>query len=297
MKRPRLNLQQILSWADAHYARTGRWPALNLGEMPEAPGEKWSAINSAMTHGLRGLRGSSSLARQLAKHRGVKDRRRRPRLTIKQILTWADAHHQRTGTWPMIRSGTVHGVRGETWCNVESALYVGLRGLPGGSSLAKCLAKRRGVRNQNDAPAHSIALILAWADDHHRRTGRWPRVLSGTVQAAPGETWIAVDTALTNGSRGLPGGSSVAKLLQRCRGVRNTKDLPGLPIKQIIAWADAHFERTGKWPTQKSGSVYGSRHETWRSLDQALRKGTRGLPSGSSLSKALDKYRRHVGLQ
>ena len=31
--------------------------------------------------------------------------------------------------------------------------------------------------------------ILAWADGHHRRAGRWPRATDGPIADAPGETW------------------------------------------------------------------------------------------------------------
>ena len=59
--------------------------------------------------------------------------------------------------------------------------------------------------------------ILAWADAHHGRTGRWPNTRSGSVAGAPGQTWNAVNTALYAGYRGLPGGDSLAKLLGRHR--------------------------------------------------------------------------------
>ncbi len=55
--------------------------------------------------------------------------------------------------------------------------------------------------------------ILSWTDAHHARTGRWPNYDSGPIMDAPGETWAAVQMALTLGRRGLPGGSSQARLL------------------------------------------------------------------------------------
>jgi lambda repressor-like predicted transcriptional regulator len=59
-----------------------------------------------------------------------------------------------------------------------------------------------------------------------------------------------------------------------------------LTIEQIIAWAEDHHQRTGKWPTQKSGPVLTAPGETWAAINQALRSGLRGLPR-SSLSKVL----------
>jgi hypothetical protein len=58
---------------------------------------------------------------------------------------------------------------------------------------------------------------LAWADAHHARTGRWPHRYSGLVLEAPGESWDRINGALREGHRGLPGGDSLAKLLDRHR--------------------------------------------------------------------------------
>jgi hypothetical protein len=81
-----------------------------------------------------------------AVQRRKQPRRRRPLLTVKQILEWADAYHQRTGRWPKQTSRPVYGAIGETWTAIYLALRNGNRGLPGGSSLAQLLAEHRGVR-------------------------------------------------------------------------------------------------------------------------------------------------------
>jgi hypothetical protein len=49
---------------------------------------------------------------------------------------------------------------------------------------------------------------------HRKRTGRWPTALSGPVVEAPGETWRGVEMALVQGQRGLPKGSSLARVLK-----------------------------------------------------------------------------------
>ena len=61
------------------------------------------------------------------------------RLTIKEILTWADAHCERTGKWPRRISGHARGPRGKTWLDIDDALIKGGRGLPAGWSLAGLL--------------------------------------------------------------------------------------------------------------------------------------------------------------
>jgi hypothetical protein len=164
-----LTIEQILAWADAHHAAHGAWPAVGPGTVLEfvggKRGESSRAINYAFVFGLRGLPGDSSLAELLAAHRGVplpdmgpkalaeKTRAcgqekfpvKRPRLrlkrsaahqfrlTIEQILAWADAHHAATGKWPSADSGRVHVAPVElTWSGVNESLYYGRRGFPGG---------------------------------------------------------------------------------------------------------------------------------------------------------------------
>jgi hypothetical protein len=66
---------------------------------------------------------------------------RKPPLTEAQILSWADAHRARTGRWPSWKGGRVHGAPGETWRNLNQALRLGLRGLPGGDTLLRLLRR------------------------------------------------------------------------------------------------------------------------------------------------------------
>jgi hypothetical protein len=219
-------------------------------------------VSQALRLGLRGLAGGDTLPRLLARERGKRHLHGQPRLTEDQIVAWAQAHHSRTGRWPNASSGPVEGAPGETWPAVREALKQGLRGLPRGS-LARLLARRLGARNRGDLPRLSERLILRWADAHRRAHGRWPSANSGPVDTAPGETWRAVESALRQGCRGLPGGSSLACLLAERRQVPNPKRLPRLTEARILAWADAHRRRTGEWPTVRSGPVAGEPGETW----------------------------------
>ena len=135
--------------------------------------------------------------------RGVRDRTNLKLLTISQILTWADAHKSKTGDWPDQSSGKVEDTE-ETWRGVHQALYGGLRGLRGDSSLAKLLSEHRGVRNIKDLPPLTIEQILAWADGHKNASGQWPNQYSGPV-GETGEIWTGIHGALNKGYRGFPG--------------------------------------------------------------------------------------------
>src|SRR5438045_3355950 len=111
----------------------------------------------------------------------------------------------------------------------------------------------------------TIPQILRWLDAYRARTGRWPdgkskERIEGTEST---ETWQNVNQALSCGLRGLPHGLSLAKLLSRYRDVRNRKALRPYTIHQILLWADRHQERTGAWPTARSGAVVDAPGETW----------------------------------
>ena len=211
---PPLTIEQILAWADAHHEHTGRWPDSSCRTVSIAPGLTWGAINGALQRGHRGFPGGSSLVKLLSERRGY---RRRPSLSIPQILTWADAFHERTGKWPTERSGPVDDVVGENWVSIDLALHCGHRGLPGGSSLARLLIEHRGKRPFHIRTPLSVTQILKWAQEHHERTGKWPRSNSGPVHGVDRETWRTIDCCLHKGFRGLPGGTTLAKLLAKHR--------------------------------------------------------------------------------
>jgi hypothetical protein len=113
------------------------------------------------------------------------DKRRRPELTLKRILELADAYHARTGDWPSAFSSWLPGDRELTWRRIDNALRYGLRGLSGRDSLAKLLARERGVRKVGDLPELTEENILLWAELHRERTRRWPNENSGPIADAP----------------------------------------------------------------------------------------------------------------
>lgn len=283
---PRLRIYSILAWADAYHGRRGRWPTRASGEIPECPWTTWRQVDRALQDGFRGLRGGSSLALLLAKHRGVRNRSSVPNLSTERILAWADEHHARTSMWPNEYCGSIDSAPGETWWNVSATLRDGGRGLPGGSSLPRLLEEHRGVRNRGHLPRLSVRQVLRWADAYHARTGRRPTSRSGVIAGTNGETWRGVHNCLVRGARGLMGGTTLADLLAKHRGYRNVASLPRFSVRQILRWARSHFTQYGRWPTCNSGPVTDT-PETWGRINDALRRGTRGLPGGSSLSRVL----------
>jgi hypothetical protein len=219
-QRPSLSYPEILAWADAHHACTGKWPTVRSGRVRENEGENWNAISAALHEGYRGLPGGFTLTQFLAATRCARNPKRPPRLKLRQILEWADAHRARHGTWPSRKSGAIPNSGGESWAGVDIALSRGTRGLWGGSSLRRLLTQRHGesiLFPRKHERKWSISQILLWADEYFARLGRWPGSRSGRVPKH-GATWKQINLALIQGRRGLPGGSSLARLVEEHRG-------------------------------------------------------------------------------
>jgi hypothetical protein len=217
MALPPLTEAQILAWADDHQRRTGDYPKHLDGPILCAPGESWMATELALVRGLRGLPGGDSLAKLLARCRGKRNKSALPSLMVQEIKSWAVAFNKRTGTWPTVKSGAILEAPGETWSGVHAALNAGLRGLPGGDSLARLLARECGRRNNAATPPLTLDQIRVWARQHYKETGQWPKALSGPIRGVDGETWCAVALALSRGRRGLPGGMTLPQLVGECR--------------------------------------------------------------------------------
>jgi hypothetical protein len=214
-RRPPITLALILQWADDHYQRTAKYPSADAGPVRAngAPSTmSWRKIDKALRRSSAGR----SLAGLLAKYRGVVWKApRRPRLTEDVIQAWVSAFQAATGRWPTARDGRVPDAAGETWGGIDTALRHGARGLAGGSSLAKLIVDRR-LSRVATTPL-TITRILRMAYDHWHIMNRWPDVTDEPIAGHPGETWSAINNALEQGTRGLPGGSSLADLL-RTRG-------------------------------------------------------------------------------
>jgi hypothetical protein len=292
--RPPLSVEQILDWADAHRAVHGCWPRVGAGAVVGVPGEYWNGIDRALKRGFRGLPGGTTLKRLLVERRGTDARLRLSELSIAQILSWADRYHKRHGRWPSEASGPVGGgaAAGVTWGGIGHCLRVGHRGLPGGVTLRELLREHRGALPVGKAPPLCVAQILKWADEYRAARGFWPNPFSGRVDHAPGETWSGIDRSLRRGARGLPGGSSLGRLLARHRDAHHSRRSDSLTVGRILEWADAHHAATGQWPTLTSGPVLAAPGVHWSTIDAALRKGLRGLPGGISLRHLLREHGR-----
>ena len=300
LTKPPLSVSQIRRWALAYFRRHGRWPTDMSGPVAGARGLSWNNIHAAFVHGGRGLPRKPSLAAFLDEAFPTARRSSRPSpLTYKQILKWADKHRLRTGRWPDRNSGPLLTDPREHWQAICVAIKQGHRGLPGNSTLVRILHKYRGVplsgRAMRDRPPLTIRNIVKWAKEHRERTGMWPTALDGRVDGVPTERWSAINAALVGGARGLPGDTSLKKLLvKKVRAPEKPLKRMPLTIEQILEWADAFHHRKGIWPNATSGRIPGSGGESWSSVNGALHVAGRGLPEGFSLSTLLATKRGRV---
>jgi hypothetical protein len=217
--RPPFRVDHVLAWADAYHAATGRWPRRDAGPVLGVPFQlSWANVDDWLRRGRRGFPGGATLSRVLAIHRGVRRGLTLHFLSVEKILGWADAHHAATGAWPTRTSDPVPGGPARlTWGHIDDALSNGRHGLPGGLTLRRLLLEHRASGRWPRKPL-TVEQVLAWAEAHHKATGAWPTSQSGPVIGAPSPTtWNAINQALWMGGRGLPGLSSLRRLLAQHR--------------------------------------------------------------------------------
>ena len=295
--RKKITFDQISEWVDAYHARTGEWPQGESGEIPEAPGETWRKIDSLIRRRTSQDDEPLSLAKYLHKTRGVRIHNLLPPLTEEQILRWVDSHLERTGALPTAQSGEVADAPGEFWSRIDTALIGGQRSLPKGGSLPKLLAVHRGRKHKYMMPPIELEAVSLWVLNHYTRHGRLPRVMDGAIDEAPDMTWSVLDNAFRAGRRGLAdsGYKSLKDFLQsrfpRPEYGQHAYRLRPLTFDTILAWADAHYARTGAWPTRKSGAIPETQDEVWARVCHCMERGLRGLKTPLSLTQLLAQRR------
>jgi hypothetical protein len=126
-------------------------------------------------------------------------------------------------------------------------------------------------RRRSDARQLTEALILQLADEHHRATGQWPHARSGEVKSREGVRWSHLDGALRSGYHGLPGGSSLARLLVKYRGVGERRGRPPKPTGG---------EHKAPLRPRKAACVQGDFRTAKIPPDAAAGQGTKGKPKG-----------------
>jgi hypothetical protein len=193
--------------------------------------------------------------------------------------------------WPDRHDGAIPTLEG-SWLAIDEALRVGVRGLPGGSSLAKERVALTGARRRQSLTEENVkAAILA----HHRATGAWPNDSTKGVIPGVGYTWSYVRAFIRNSGHGFHG------LVRELQGLSAEKTRLTLASVEeaIAAFRTAH---DGRWPTcSTAGTVPILDSErptlTWSTLDTLLAVGTSGLPKVGADGRQLSLARVVAGLR
>src|SRR5687767_8700800 len=117
--------------------------------------------------------------------------------------------------------------------------------------------RRQRLRIRPIRPPLVVDEILRWADEWFALNGQWPNINSGLIPGTIDDMWARIDDSLRQGHRGLrkKSGLSLARLLERRRGVRNSGYPPRLSEAKIVKWARSYRRSTGNWPKARSGPI------------------------------------------
>lgn len=205
-----LSRKKVIEWAQQHRILTGEWPRTDSGPVP-GTAETWRSIHTASKLGRRGLTPKRSLAQFLTDELSVPYRLAPCELTLEGILSAADAFNAETGRYPKQASGYCEQIQ-RTWQNVDLLLRRGTKLLAGKQSLSSVLNAHRGVptRFRKDL---TVEQIIAWIRQYHMDHGKLPSAHSGEVPGTD-ETFIGLDRALRAGTRNLPSGWSIARIVK-----------------------------------------------------------------------------------
>ena len=296
-----LSEEQIREAAREYYARRGRLPTRHSREkLSTYPATSWSAVYNAGSVGSRGLTKGRTLSKILAPLREKKQL-----LSESSIIEAAREYYASFGKLPTASSRERLSTYPDTnWGSVNSAGWVGSRGLTSGRTLSKILAplrKELGInpKRRTSGPYKQLlseSSIIEAAREYYSRRGKLPTASSREkLSTYPATNWAAVNSAGWVGSRGLTKGRTLSKILAPLRYELEPPGSPKLsPLSEIsiIEAAREYYSRRGKLPTASSREKLSTYPATnWGAVNSAGWVGSRGLAKGRTLSKILAPLR------
>ena len=290
LARPSLSIDEILDWALVHHSETGHWPTFKSGGVIGNPNESWSAVQSALVSGTRGLIGGSSIEKILFEKFGVIGVRAGRTLTREKVKNLVNQHFNLTGSWPTANSEWLFEGK-DSWAAIDMALREGLRGFSGGESLSQLLHDEGLSANFLSSKLPSLNEIVSIALDYKEKNGQLPKRETGQITGYLGVTWHSVNGALRRGKIEGTSAKSLADLWAERFEHRNVNNLELLTESKVLDWCDEWYTKSAKYPTNKSPSLPSMGTETFRSIDTALRDQRRGLNGYKSLADFLNKKR------
>ncbi len=274
----------ILASAQDHLEGTGRLPTASCkASLSRYPDWNWVKVNNAGTRGSHGLTKGRTVSLILGSC---------AQLSEEQIRAAALDYRTRHGRLPteLASEPFPSGIRQDSWRKIDYAARVGARGLSPGGSLSAILAPLREITE---------AGIIAAAERFRSVHGRLPsnRVLE-RVPELRNLSWRAIDGLARRGSCGLTPGSSLRTILAPIRPNGQRSALlgklkkPPLDEKAIETAAFEHLHAYGKVPSNSSREpLSGLPGESWSAIDEAGRKGQRGLAKGRTVTEIVSAVR------
>jgi hypothetical protein len=134
-----ITIEEVLKYSDDFYDLKGHYPGQYSESISIMNGDSFRSIDASLRQGFRGLPKMGGLAGLLEKKRGYIHNQNKRDLTINEILEWMIKFYQNSSPnrFPTFDDQEVEGVEGEKWCNLNSSLSRGGRGLDKGWSLKK----------------------------------------------------------------------------------------------------------------------------------------------------------------
>ena len=294
----------IVKAAIQHFKNTGKWPTQrdSTSEIPLLPGDNWTAINAAGKNGCRNLEKGRTLSKILEPIKvkyGYKVKAKGGPLTEEVIIKAAIEHFDKIGKWPTNKDSEskIPLLPGDNWTAINAAGRAGCRNLAKGRTLAKIL---KPIKEQYGTKVSAVGgplteeVIVNAAIQHFKNTGKWPTQRDSTseIPLLPGDNWTAINAAGKNGCRNLEKGRTLSKILEPIKVKYGYKvKAKGGPLTEevIIKAAIEHFDKIGKWPTNKDSEskIPLLPGDNWTAINAAGRAGCRNLAKGRTLSKIL----------
>ncbi len=297
-----LSERQIIEWLLATHEKNGHpvkrrdkivWSKDAKGNFEIVSGENWIAIDQALRDGQRGLvcEDGSPIANSL---HGLKNKN--------------DLVDQ-----PTLLKSTERTTSGIGKVLKPAAQEIGKLTNDILGHAEHDLKKRHGL-NQNSRLDEGH--IVKWIKDTYEKTGKipgakdkdvWAKDALGQFTLVEGETWRAIDHALTRRHRGLTNEDEtfIARSLMGLK-IKHGLDYSKLTEDQILEWISATFEKTGKYPskathtpvwTRQNGGLSVVDGEQWAAIDKAIKYGYRRLvkSDGSKIAAGLADLKRKHG--
>ena len=206
----------MLAWADAHHARTGRWPTVSSGKVYERTARELATdrqrAHARIPRVPRRLVAATAVIRGSAEPNLVDNARgsQFARSSNGQTTTMFATGPGRTAARALFRAQV-----GVTWATVNKSLRKS-EWLPREQRrLDRLLAKRRMPSRRSTADGSDDRSDSEMGRHLLRRQGPMAEQRSlVALRNAPGLSWRIIDDALRHGLRGLPGGMSLAQVLE-----------------------------------------------------------------------------------